>query len=124
MITRGIKHDVDRYISDLQAQYFPFPNIQGPGTSGFVQLGIRPVQLWEVVFPKESKEEVIKTLSTGPPVDDWRKKYFDLLRISMGLTKLPEVDLTGPMRILYKNNVAAYLLGTKEDKSFEGPEYL
>ena len=118
MLTRGIKNCVDRYISDLQAQYFEYG-----GKGNYVQLAVRPIQLWEVAFPKESFKEVCGTLHNSTE----NRKDIGLpmaaLRKVLGAKKLPKLDFTKiPRRLIYKEFVATYPIGYREDAIWkDGP---
>jgi len=127
MMTRGIKSVVDNYISDLQAQYYKY------GDKGMLQLSVRPIQLWEVVFPQESLKEVLQTVlpyenlqpGSNWKVTDWRSKYLAGLRFALGAQKIPEMDLTDHkniLRPLRKDNITVYPIGIKPDNLWtEGP---
>lgn len=111
LMTRGIKHCVDWFIRDLQAQYFPYGE---PGN--YVQLSVRPVQLWEVVFPKEAFNEVCGTILNSTE----NRKDIGLpmaaLRKALGAKKLPKLDFTKlPKRLIYKDFVATYPIGYRPD---------
>ena len=58
--TRGIKDRVDRLINDLAARYYPYKagEVAGKPVIGSMQLSVRPLQFWELVFPEEALEEV------------------------------------------------------------------
>ena len=111
-MTRGIKHDVDRFVNDMQAQYFPY------GKTGiWAQLSMRPIQLWEIVFPEEQLPVLVKTIGCDAEVTPGMSKYLALLRKPLKAKKLPKMDLKDtPWRPLYKENVAMYPIGIKEDK--------
>ena len=66
ILTRGQKEKVDAWIRDLQAQYFPYktsPHAESPPAA--LQLGVRPVQFWEIAFPKECLPEVMALLNAS-----------------------------------------------------------
>ena len=84
-MTRGIKKDVDDYITQLQGKYFPYKlkGIQGEQTTA-LQLSVRPIQLWEFVFPKESLKMAVGTICNGSlKTEDWRQKFLNGLRIML-----------------------------------------
>ena len=112
-MTRGVKRDVDNTISDLQAQYFKYNN-----KNVYMQLGVRPMQLWEFAFPKESLPVMLKTLCPGNSFDPKTYKYKQLtaLRLLLNAKKIPAMDLSqSPMRIIAKKSCAIYPIGIKED---------
>lgn len=122
-ITRGIKHDVDRFINDLQAQYSYAEWKQGegkPNITGVYQWGVRPVQLWEVVVRKEDMDDVLKCI----PIAAESKREDLLLTPLRKALKAKKIDRKradeirkpeNPRRIFCTKNVACHLIGTKDD---------
>ena len=121
IMTRGIKHEVDRFINDLQAQYYPY---RVGKKKHYVQLGVRPIQLWEIVTPKESMPEVMATIG----IDGKNKYRFSpqrtMLRKLLHCKKLPKLDPKTLKRIVYKDNVGVYPIGVKADEETETHEVL
>lgn len=65
IITRGIKNSVDQFITELQGKYLPFKwrrNKDSPMQNFNVQVAVRPIQLWEIVFPEEHKDLMLTTV--------------------------------------------------------------
>ena len=135
LMTRGIKHDVDRFINELSAKYLPFKvnsaskqHNMDPKTNR-VQVGVRPIQLWEVVIPRESRELVCRTLFYGKHMENTQhskhQKYIWALRKMLGVQAIPRWDTTGDKMPLYDNNVEKIGIGIKEDYNFtDGTEGL
>ena len=122
-MTRGIKAEVDRMINDLQAQYFQY----GPEKE-WVQFAVRPIQLYEFVFPKEELPIIMKTL--GLPgrnlkiKEDWKQAYFMMLRKALRAKKLPEMDLTKtPQRIISKFCVGVDAIGIRDEAIWPDGKY-
>ncbi|MAH51806.1 hypothetical protein CMI37_38675 [Candidatus Pacearchaeota archaeon] len=114
-MTRGIKHEVDRFVNDMSAQYYPYEiNKQ----NHYVQLAMRPIQLWEMVFPKDALQSVMRTLwdETQPNVNMAKGIPLKVIAKTLGAKKIPNLDMTMPKRIIYKDNVAIYPVGTRNDK--------
>lgn len=113
-IVRGIKHLQDQAINDLQAQFFKH-SINGNDT--IVQLAMRPIRLYEMVFPESALKEVVKTIAPSYPkdyVDNWL--YMAALRKALGAKKLPEMDLSGVNHRIIRNQwVPFHIIGFKED---------
>jgi hypothetical protein len=114
-------------VKDLEAQYFPY---EWDGKKMAVQLAMRPIQLWEIVFPKECYEEVYRTLNTQMVTgarNDWdnriNKRLFALRKL-LKANKLPTVPTEGPKRLIYNQNIAIYPIGIKEDNVENGNERL
>jgi len=129
IMTRGIKHKVDELINDLQAQFFPFKckmkdgKLDPNGEEQIVplQLSVRPIQLWELVMPKECLPEVMKTIWHTEPLPAhttfMQKAKLESIRMALGAKKAPKFkdykDLK--FRVIRKNDVACYPIGIKED---------
>lgn len=132
---RGIMHDTNRFLNDLQAQYlnyFPkgkmletFRATAGisPHDAYAVQLAVRPMGLfYELVFPKESLMEVLQTLWPDEGYPNSQNWKIDAIKWAMckalGAKKLPR-DMWppngSPRRLIYKQNVGIDLIGYKED---------
>ena len=115
MMTRGIKHEVDRFISDLQAQYFPYKSNK---KNLWVQLGVRPIQLWEIALPKESLQEVMATIfKSQTDIDNSAgHKQMMVFRKLLKAKKMPKL-IAKERRLMYNpETVARYPIGIKEDK--------
>lgn len=129
-MTRGIKHDVDRFITELQGKYMPY-DFNGEKT--LVQLAVRPIQLWELVFPEPTLNTVCKTLfddtTTRNGMLTYHKrnqKYLWALRKALNSENIPNSTLFStalPMPI-YKNNIEIAGIGIKKDEYKDGTECL
>ena len=116
---RGIKHEVERTINDLQAQYFNFKHRDQKNV--VIQMGVRPIQLYELVFPREELATVLTTIKSNN--FGFTKKAAWLLRIAAQFfgTKekykaiKPGMDLGGQKRIIYMPNCDITPIGYKED---------
>lgn len=112
MITRGIKNEVDRWVEHMSSQYFSY------GT-GQVQLSMRPIQFWEVVFPKESLNEVLKLINwPGKHREDLRWKM-EFIRKRLKLDPIPPIDISKVQyswpRVIPGQFVAPIPIGLKKD---------
>ena len=119
-MTRGIKHEVDRMVTQLQGKTLP---MTFHGTPGTVELAMRPIQMWDVVFPKEHLQTMMRSFFVDPIMNpkgsiywnDRHGKYLAALRYSMGLKKFPELDPQGATVPFYKQNVEIMGIGIKDD---------
>lgn len=119
VLTRGVKNLVDAYINDLQAMRLTY-------AKGFIQFGVRPIQLWEMAFPKEHLKTVLSTVC--PQFDNLtkqmhtKKEQFLLNRLGklLGANKIPKMDLRQePRRIVSYESIGIYPFGIREDANFE-----
>ena len=116
-MTRGIKPDVDRFINDLMGKYLPF---NYKGAPSLVQIAVRPLQLWEIVFPREHKDIVLNTVLCGDGKTQHKKhkKWITVLRKILGIQKIPEFK-TDAVLPVYRANTEFIGVGIKEDYNFE-----
>ncbi len=71
-LTRGKTNELDEFVDWMKTRHLPM-QIKNPAlgteTTGFVECQLRPIQLWEFVFPKENLSTVLNSLhlpSTNP----------------------------------------------------------
>ena len=110
MMTRGIKPEVDRFITELQGKVLPWGK-------GAIQLSVRPFQMWELVFPKEHLGTVYRTVETGHE-KICNSPQFKFLRTAVRGKKIPNISKEGSKLLNYKQNIATYPFGIKEDNLF------
>ena len=140
--TRGIYASVQQLIHDLTAQRFWWRRVNmKEGDEHFgetmdvpVQGALRPIQLWEYVYPKESPEEPGNLKS--PMIDNTKLmlRSFDisgpnhyepkalgwgvnLMRKKLGLKEIPKVeDMSGPQRFIHLAGTSIVPIGIKDDE--------
>jgi len=134
ILTRGNQFWVDQFIKELQGKYLPyeiksdkcFNNGYKKGILQF-QIGVRPIQLWEIVYPKEQIDLVHNTLfetSDAKPQHAWQEKHIFAMRKLLRLKKIPAYDKTRLMPIT-RQNIEVVGIGIKEDRISEaGTEML
>ena len=123
ILTRGIKDRVDRWVEDMSAQYFPYQSKkkfpEAKDNWGHVQLAMRPIQLWEVVFPKDHLQDVMNMCWDSNPEMIWKyKPGLMVFKTMLGAKSIPKMEVK-PRRIVRKQFVAPYPIGTKEDNDDE-----
>src|SRR3990167_7748282 len=121
ILTRGIKHERDRLIKELECIKLSWKDFD---KQGVLQLSVRPIELWELVFPHDQLPVIQNTLwgDQGFKKNVWdeleRKQKFTLYALQKILKakKLPDLDLTQPKYIIYNKNVAIYPIGIRDDQ--------
>ena len=122
MITRGQKEAVDRFINDLLAQYYPF---NYKGKDNLVQLGVRPMQIWEIVMPEKCLGNVQKAIwDTNAHMDLGFKKQLGAMRLALGAKKVPTFDEKLSYRPVQRQDIACYPIGIKADRYDNNGEVL
>ena len=123
MMTRGIKHDVDRFINELSAKYLPFKyqsTTDKKLKDYMLQVSVRPVQLWEIAVPKEHQDIMLRTLFKTQPIRKeygWMKKYIWAFRKALGLKPIPKYP-AGEVLPVFDANVDKIAIGIKDDYYF------
>lgn len=124
IITRGIKHAVDKFISELSGKYMPF---KWQGQTTMLQVGVRPVQLWEIAFPDDQKDVMFETLwysgIKNNGFAEHQKKYQKFiwpLRKLLGINEMPqEWDHTKGTMPVDGSGVQKIAIGVKPDAIFD-----
>lgn len=127
MMTRGIKHEVDRFINELSAKYLPPSMITPDVDSGekkdmyYSQLQIRPIQLWEVVFPKEHLDIVLTTIFPGGDLMQHKKhaKFVWGIRKILGAKAIPKEWDNNTKMMVHRAGLETVGIGLKDDYTRE-----
>ena len=139
LLSRGIKQDVEAFFTSLSEMIVPFKlrakdgkvSPDGDLVDGAAKIAVRPIQLHEIVFPKESKDVVLTTLFGKPGTEFSGKtnhpkhqKYVNWLRKVLGIKPIPE-NWDSSNRFLIKAPAAEMVcVGMKDDKEEWGMEQL
>jgi len=123
-ITRGIKKEVDDFITQLQGKYLPFKwreKETDPFKDMSVQFSVRPIQLWEFAFPEEHKDIVLATILGedekflgDPKKDKWIKKMCWGLRKMLKVDPIPKFKKDNAMPIC-RQHMTVVGIGVKKD---------
>lgn len=119
IMTRGIKHKVDQFITELQGKYLPFqyPNKDGKNELNMLQLSVRPIQLWEIVYPAEHNDVVLNTLLNGTNGQTHQKKHHwvvNKIRWLLGVKEIPEYNKANKMPVAL-DSIEVVGIGVKDD---------
>src|SRR3990167_3085895 len=125
LMTRGVKHDVDRFINELSAKYLP-TKWQKKGEEKpmdyQIQVGVRPIQLWEVIFPREHKDLMLNTIFKSGAGETQHKKHNKIiwaLRKALGVDPIPKDYKRDAFVPLYNSNIESVGIGIKDDYFFD-----
>ena len=122
---RGQKLFLDEFIKQLQGKYLPYKHPDKDGKTLVVdqlQLGVRPIELYEVAFPAEHKDLVLNTILNGqksetsqnfttPKILDVAVKW---IRRMMGLKEIPEYNKDLAMPVM-REHLQIIGIGMKDD---------
>lgn len=103
----------------MLAQYYKYRD-----ENTYLQLSMRPIQLWEMAFPKEALGNVMNTLWDNPAhqktgkveVRNHFKPFLYAMRKSLNAKKIPPLDLKAGKRIVDQTEIGIYPIGIREDK--------
>src|SRR3990167_10644419 len=94
--TRGQKHLVETYMNNLQAIMLPYEPSPHKNGNSLLQIGVRPLQLWEIAFPEQHLNSVLTSLGGSEfRTEDkrWMPSligYLLKLKIILGLKDIPK----------------------------------
>lgn len=130
IITRGIKNWVDQFITELQGKYVPF-RFRDPKDNQIkdcmAQVAVRPIQLWEIVFPEDCKDVMLTTILDktymtqkgygGGLLTQHKKheKFIWGLRKMLGIKPIQEFNRNNALPIC-RNHVEVVGIGIKKDR--------
>ena len=124
-MTRGIKHHVDEFIKQLSCQFLPYrANLPGKKglQDGVLQVRLSPIQLWDVSFPEPYKDAMLTTPFgekkdiTGKTINERNNKYANLIRMGMGVKKIPKDYDTKQRLACTPQHTEMIAIGMKEDR--------
>lgn len=143
--TRGVQHMVDMWHTHMQSIAMPFPrknldvcecgrtlkehegkeavckDFKPRPEDLIVQGALRPIQMWEYVFPKDQLNLVLNTLNIKPKgltQPEGMNKYAALMRKAMKLKPIPdEIPDTPkiPLVSVHAKHIHFFPIGIKED---------
>ena len=84
-MTRGINDQTWKFVQDMSAQWCSHRWTQPDGSvmKGGVQIAMRPVFLWEIIFPEESLNDILANLEPH----NWRTATIKNPLVERGRTK-------------------------------------
>lgn len=118
--TRGIKQATELWLKFMETRMFKakVKNLQ-TGQDEFiaVQGALRPIQLWDYVFPEEALDQVLSMMEADK--NNWNEKEdkvkTKVLQKALNLDPMPKKWNKVDAPYLMKDNVAFYFIGTKKD---------
>ena len=123
--TRGPIPDVEEFISELRGKYLPFKakfKEDKDKKNYMLQVLVRPIQLWEVAFPKEHKDVMLNTLFVNCPENRPQyKRWINIIRKLLKIKPIPEYDKSFKIPITTKN-MDVVGIGIKEDEEVKTNE--
>lgn len=123
VISRGVKKEVDDFFNQLQGKYLPFkykdPIDPTKLSDQLLQVGVRPIQLWEIVYPVECQDAVINSIvgAEGRKNTQHSKheKYLSAFRFALGAKKLPPYKPAQILPLGPKIGMEIAAIGVKPD---------
>ncbi len=131
--TRGVYEDVNKFMAMLRGKFLPWmfkPKGAKKKEKIFFQMGVQPIQLWSINFPKEYKDIVLNTVFhphdyKGEPQNKAHKMAFAAIRkmLGKGVKPIPDYKIDKAMPI-DRGAVNIMGIGIKEDRETEHGEML
>lgn len=111
LLVRGFQDRLARWVNDVTAQHYDWK--ADDGRTHKVRLMLRPVQLYELVFPEPAYEDVLATVQ--PYQQDWfGTAKVAALRLALGLK--PVQKFVPPNNKIDNNFVAIAAVGVRKDE--------
>lgn len=126
-VTRGINQQREIWKSFLQSQFFPWERTNldtNEKQQALVQGALRPIELWEYVFPEEHLNEVCSAMGIVNPDNSinygdfagYKKAMLPFLRKALGADKLPkELQFKPTNRVMRVEGFGPNIIGYKKD---------
>lgn len=126
-IVRGVQHQVDQWKMWMQTTLWPWrvkDKETGQEDIMAVQGALRPIQLYEFVFPEEHLQEVLTMMNfsegkTGYWGKGWAKYMLAPLRKILGAKPIPTLPPSPRARYIYREGVGLEGIGIKSDAKGE-----
>jgi len=116
VIARGIKGELERWQNDLLAKYFPYKakTASGGVVNTHIQLSVRPIQLFDIVYPKEVHKEVLRMVHPYEKnkLAGWLRRLMKLDPVKFKVDKFPP----GHPMAIHAPYVGVIAIGTKDDR--------
>jgi hypothetical protein len=130
VIARGQRDRLERWVNDLLARYYPY-NMDNKTKNVKVQLAVRPIQLYEIVFPEEHYEAVVSAIQPYGGYNFNKGIFAHLRNILTKMLRLEPIKQDVKADILDRHNTPLYRdfvdvagIGVKKDKFIDGIEQL
>ena len=120
MITRGILDASTKFIRELSGKYVsvPFRNKKNEKIVNVpTPIHVRPIQLWEIVIPKESKDIVMTTLfpTTTDSNNKGTRMIMNILKKFLPIKPVPKKWDNSKTMLVQGDGVERICLGIKDD---------
>jgi hypothetical protein len=120
-MTRGVKHARDLFVSQMQSHFFNWKrkNLKTKKQEiTAVQGALRPIELWEYVFPEEALPEVKAMLGITEDRKDYALSRLKtkILQKALGCKDVPKTKQVPNYRPMISKGVSSHIIGVKKDK--------
>ena len=122
VLARGQHEWLRRWVHDLSARYYPYKMKGKPNAA--IQLGVRPIQLFEIVFPEPSLKEVLGTVWPYGYMGNGLEKYQMIFRKILKLDKIPPSKDITKNTLFERKYIDCTGIGTRKDNIIDGEEQL
>ena len=117
ILVRGIDRYIRRWLEDFQNVYLKYKRTDSKGNKSDINASIvvRPIQLYEVIYPEEQEENLSRLLGNSHDIPNFSKTRKWIMRM-LGL-EMPEskLDITNMTPTIPRPNVSITILGNKKD---------
>jgi len=114
VLARGIDTAMKQWVNDVSAIFLPIE--YAPGKKGKVRVAVRPIQLYEIVFPEEQKDFILGAIPDNGHdrvKNKWMIGIVKVLRSFLRVKATPSVPNNGT---IYNPHVMLTHIGIKKDQ--------
>ena len=124
VVARGIKNQMKQWEQDVSAIFLPMEYEKGK-PKGRVRTAVRPIQIYEIVFPEEHKDFILGAIPDNNYCrnqNKWMRPLIIMLRKILKCKKTKRVEKNGA---IHAPHVMISHIGIKkDDRNKEGIELL
>ena len=123
LLARANYPRLERWINDLLARYYPYE--YDKGKMGSLQLSVRPIQMFEIVFPEPQYKEILETINPyGSRMAEIFKGRLNLLRRALKLEPVLKEEEINANDKMVRHSVDVAAIGIKKDNFLKGIEQI
>jgi len=132
VMARGMVDQLNRWENNLLAIKLPYvvghqhpeANNKSKDIKGLYQLGVRPVRMYEIVFPEPELNTVLNLLRPGKSWNPKYDKYLWGVKKALGLMPIPNYILDNKFDAFHTKWIDCTAIGLRKDRYENGIELL
>lgn len=103
-----------QWVEDVSAIFLPIE--YAPGKRGKVRVAVRPIQLYEIVFPEEQKEFILGAIPDNEYDRSRNKWMFGIVKVLRSFLRVKATTTVPNNGAIYNPHVMLTHIGIKKDR--------